>query len=377
MIYMDNAATTKPCREAVEAMLPYLAGEYGNPSAMYSPARKSREALDRARDACAQLLHADSSEIYFTSGGSESDNWALSSVFYALRDRGNHIVTTAIEHPAVLNTCHFLEKMGARITYLPVDRQGRVDPENVEKAITDGTILVSVMTANNEIGTIEPIREIGKITHRHGVLFHTDAVQACGHISIDVKEDEIDFLSASGHKFHGPKGTGFLYIRKGVPVGSMLHGGSQERGRRAGTENVPGIVGMGAAALAMQTHLKEYASCEMRLRDYAIRSIEQNVEDIEILGDRKDRLPGNIDLVIDGVEGDSLLIMLDQRGICASSGSACSTGSLSPSHVLGAIGISGDRAYGALRLTLSYENTREEIDEAVAALKECVRKLRV
>lgn len=375
-IYLDNAATTKPLRESIDAMLPYLTDSFGNPSSVYDLARKSRGALDRARELCASVICADPSEIYFTSGGSESDNWALTSVFYALKNRGNHIITSSIEHPAILNTCHFLEGLGAHVTYLPVDSKGRVDPASVEKAITKDTILVTIMTANNEIGTLEPLGKIGEITSRHGVLFHTDAVQAYGHIPLDVQECHIDILSASGHKFHGPKGTGFLYIRRGVPAGSLIHGGAQERGRRAGTENVPSIVGMGCAAQIMGTHLEEYQQREMQLRDYAMSRIEQTIPGTEILGDREHRLPGNISVLFDDIEGETLLIMLDQRGICASSGSACSTGSLDPSHVLMAIGVPEEKAYGVLRLSLSFETTKEEIDKAIDTIGECVGILR-
>ncbi|MEE3419862.1 MAG: aminotransferase class V-fold PLP-dependent enzyme [Lachnospiraceae bacterium] len=375
-IYLDNAATTKPLGEAVDAMLPYMKDLYGNPSSVYSLARRSKRALDEARDACAKEIHANSSEVYFTSGGSESDNWALTSAFCAYKDRGNRIITTAIEHPAILNTCRILEKEGAEIVYLPVDSLGRVDPEDAEKAMTDKTILVSVMTANNEVGTIEPIREIGAIAHRHGAIFHTDAVQAYGHIPIDVEKDNIDLLSASGHKFHGPKGCGIFYIKNGVRIGSFVHGGAQERGRRAGTENVASIVGMGAAASFMSKHREDFAGKEAGLRDYAMERLENEIDGVAILGDRRMRLPQNIDILIDGVEGESLLIMLDQRGICASSGSACSSGSLDPSHVLLAMGIPEEKAYGALRLTMSFMTTKKEIDLAIDAIRECVVQLR-
>lgn len=376
MIYLDNAATTKTSREVVEEMLPYFEEDFGNPSAVYSLAARSRNAVNHARDRIASLLHASASEIYFTSGGSESDNWALRGVAEAYANQGKHIITTKIEHHAILRTCEFLEQHGFHVTYLNSDSDGRVKPEDVEEAITPDTILVSVMTANNEIGTIEPVHEIGRICHKRGVLFHTDAVQAVGHIPIDVERDHIDLLSASGHKLNGPKGIGILYIRKNVRIRSLIHGGAQEHGRRAGTENVPGIVGLGKACEIAEQHLAERMTRESDLRDYAMERLQNEIPDLRISGDRLQRLPNNIHIRIPGAEGQMMLILLDQQGICASAGSACSSGSLDPSHVLKAVGISDEEAACAIRLTLSHETTKEEIDKAVEAVKAAARQLR-
>ena len=376
-IYLDNAATTKTAPEVVEAMLPYFTENYGNPSSIYELAGRSSTAIDKARASVAAMIGAKPEEIYFTAGGSESDNWALIATFDALSAKGKHIITSKIEHHAILHTCEYLEKVrGASVTYLDVDENGLVDPKAVEAAITPETILISVMTANNEIGTIEPIREIGKIAREHKILFHTDAVQAVGQIPINVEEDNIDMLSSSAHKLNGPKGIGFLYIRKGVKIRSFIHGGAQERRRRAGTHNVTGIVGYGAAAELALSTMEERAKKESELRDYAISRIEKEIPFVKVNGDRVKRLPNNINVCFRYVEGESLLIMLDGRGIAASSGSACTSGSLDPSHVLLAIGLPHEIAHGSLRMTLSAEITKEQIDYTVDALKEIVAQLR-
>lgn len=377
MIYLDNAATTRTAPEVVEEMLPFFTEKYGNPSGVYGTGREAKEAVTKARDRIAALLGAKSDEVFFTSCGSEADNWAIVSAFEALKENGCHIITSKIEHHAVLRTCEYLEReRGARITYLDVDGDGQVRPEDVEAAITPDTVLVTIMAANNEIGTVQPVREIGEMVHRHGVIFHTDAVQAFGQLPFTVDDWGIDMLSASGHKFNGPKGTGFLYIRKGTPVRAFLHGGAQEHNRRAGTENVPGIVGIGAAAKLAMDSLDEKVRQETELRDYLIREIETKIPNVRLNGSRDGRLPNNVNFSFEFVEGESLLIMLDMKGICVSGGSACSSGSLAPSHVLKAIGLSDSLARGALRMTLSAETTKEEIDTTVAALTELVKKLR-
>ncbi len=377
MIYLDNAATTRTAPEVVEEMLPFFTEKYGNPSGVYGTGREAKEAVTKARDRIAALLGAKSDEVFFTSCGSEADNWAIVSAFEALKENGCHIITSKIEHHAVLRTCEYLEReRGARITYLDVDGDGRVRPEDVEAAITPDTVLVTIMAANNEIGTVQPVREIGEMVHRHGVIFHTDAVQIFGQLPFTVDDWGIDMLSASGHKFNGPKGTGFLYIRKGTPVRAFLHGGAQEHNRRAGTENVPGIVGIGAAAKLAMDSLDEKVRQETELRDYLIREIETKIPNVRLNGSRDGRLPNNVNFSFEFVEGESLLIMLDMKGICVSGGSACSSGSLAPSHVLKAIGLSDSLARGALRMTLSAETTKEEIDTTVAALTELVKKLR-
>ena len=377
MIYLDNAATTKTAPQVLEAMLPYFSEAYGNPSSIYSIAGKSKAAITKAREQIAAVLNAKPEEIYFTAGGSEADNWALKATFELLKSKGSHIITTKIEHHAILHTCEYLEKQrGAEITYLDVDQYGLVDPAAVEAAIRPDTILISVMYANNEIGTIQPIREIGEIAKKHGIYFHTDAVQAFGQVPIDVDADHIDMLSSSGHKINGPKGIGFLYIRKGVKIRSFVHGGAQERKRRAGTENVPGIVGYGAAAqLAAETMEKRTAE-EIRLRDYMIKRISEEVPVCKLNGHPTKRLPNNVNFSFEFIEGESLLIMLDMEEICASSGSACTSGSLDPSHVLLAIGMPHEIAHGSLRLTLSSETTKEDIDFTVDKVKEIVEKLR-
>lgn len=376
MIYMDNAATTKMVPEAVEAMQPYFAEYYGNPSSIYSFSEKSRETVRRARDFVAESLHAKSEEIYFTAGGSESDNWALTAAAEAYADKGRHIITTQIEHHAVLHTCAYLEKRGYEVSYMDVDENGIVDLQKLEAAIREDTILISVMYANNEIGTIQPIAAIGEIAKKHGVLFHTDAVQAYGQLPLDVEASHIDMLSASAHKFGGPKGCGFLYIRKGVKIRSFIHGGAQERARRAGTENVPGIAGLHAAAKKAFAVLDEKTEKVKELREYMTERILKEIPYCRLNGDAVRRLPGNANFSFYFIEGESLLIHLDQKGIMASSGSACTSGSLDPSHVLLAIGLPHEIAHGSLRLTLSEENTREEIDYVVDNLKEIVSLIR-
>lgn len=376
MIYLDNAATTKVNKKVLESMMPYFSEIYCNPSAAYSFATKGRIAIEEARNYAAKLIGASDMEIYFTSGGSESDNWAIKAVAESFSDKGKHIITTKIEHHAVLHTCEYLEKHGFDITYLNVDSDGKVRLDELKKSIREDTILISVMTANNEIGTIQPVAEIGKIAHEKGILFHTDAVQAYGHIPINVDEMNIDLLSASGHKFNGPKGVGIMYIRKGVKIRSFIHGGSQERGRRAGTYNVPGIAGLGTAAKLAMENMAKRAEKEKELRDYFVDRISAEIPYTVLNGHREDRLPNNINFCFRFVEGESVLIMLDQAGICASSGSACTSGAIDPSHVLRAIGLSDEMAHESLRLTLSYENTKEEIDTVVGELKRIVERLR-
>ncbi|MDO4261693.1 MAG: cysteine desulfurase NifS [Eubacteriales bacterium] len=376
MIYLDNAATTKTAPEVVEAMLPYFTELYGNPSSVYSFSQKSKEAITAARETIADTIGASPEEIYFTAGGSESDNWALKATAEAYRAKGNHIITTKIEHHAILHSAQWLEKNGYEVTYLDVDEYGVVKLDELKKAIRPTTILISVMFANNEIGTIQPIREIGAIAKEHGILFHTDAVQAYGQLPIHVDELGIDMLSSSAHKLNGPKGIGFLYIRRGVKIRSFVHGGAQERKRRAGTENVPGIVGYGAAAGRAAKTMEERTAKERSLRDHLIDRVLAEVPYTRLNGHRTDRLPNNANFSFQFVEGESLLIMLDMDGICGSSGSACTSGSLDPSHVLLAIGLPHEIAHGSLRLTLSEETTMEEIDYVVECIKKIVEKLR-
>lgn len=375
-IYLDNAATTRVYPEVVDAMSPYFTEYFGNPSSVYSFAGKAKEAVDKARAILAKGIHARPEEIYFTAGGSESDNWALKAAAEAYGDKGKHIITSKIEHHAILHTCEYLEKKGYEITYLDVDEKGSIDLEGLKRAIRPDTILVSVMTANNEIGTIEPIEQIGAITREHGILFHTDAVQAFGHIPMDVDAMNIDMLSASAHKINGPKGVGFLYIRKGVKIRSFIHGGAQERQRRAGTLNVPGIAGFGKAAQLAFDRMEEHAAYETKLRDYLIEKVLEEIPYSRLNGERYKRLPGNANFCFRFIEGESMLIWLDRKGICASSGSACTSGSLDPSHVLLAIGLPHEIAHGSLRLTLSHENTKEEIDYTVEQLKGIIERLR-
>jgi len=376
IIYLDNAATTKTAPEVVEAMLPYFSEYYGNASTVYELGGVSKKAMNEARDVIADALGAQSNEIYFTAGGSESDNWALKATAEGYRSKGNHIITSKIEHHAILHTCEYLEKNGFEITYVDVDENGRIKLDQLKKAIRPTTILISVMFANNEIGTLEPIREIGEIAHENGILFHTDAVQAFGQVPINVDEYHIDMLSASGHKLNGPKGIGFLYIRKGVKIRSFVHGGAQERKRRAGTENIPGIVGLGAAVKRAVTTMQERTAKEIELRDYLIDRVLKEIPFTRLNGDRHLRLPNNANFSFQFIEGESLLIMLDMEGICGSSGSACTSGSLDPSHVLLAIGLPHEIAHGSLRLTLSDEITKEDIDFVIEALKKIVEKLR-
>lgn len=376
IIYLDNAATTKTAPEVVEAMLPYFTENYGNASSIYRLGAESKKAITKSRDVIAKSLKANPSEIYFTAGGSESDNWALIAAAEAYENKGKHIITSVIEHHAVLHTCQYLEKRGYEITYIDVDENGVLKMDELKKAIRPDTILISVMFANNEIGTIQPIREIGELARENKILFHTDAVQVYGHVPIDVDELHIDMLSASGHKLNGPKGIGFLYIRKGVKIRSFIHGGAQERSRRAGTENVPGIVGLGAAVERAFANLDARSRKECELRDYLIGRMEEEIPFCRLNGDRQRRLPNNVNFSFQFIEGESLLIMLDMKGICASSGSACTSGSLDPSHVLLAIGLPHEIAHGSLRLTLSEENTVEEMDYVVNNVKEIVERLR-
>ncbi len=375
-IYLDNAATTETHPEVLEAMIPYLKGFYGNPSSIHGMAKYARDARECARSSVAELINAEPKEIYFTSGGTESDNWALKSVAFGNRSKGNHIIVSKIEHHAVMNSCEFLEKNGFEITYLDVDEYGTVDPEDVRKALRPETVLISVMYANNEIGTIEPISEIGKIARENGVLFHTDAVQAFGHVQIDVKRENIDLLSASAHKLYGPKGVGALYIREGVKLEPLVHGGAQERGVRAGTENVPGIVGMGKAAEIAKRDMVERNAKETELRDHMVRRILEEVPFTKLNGHMIQRLSGNVNIAFRFIEGESVLMMLNHKGIFVSTGSACASGSLDPSHVLLAIGLEHEVAHGSIRFTLSYKTTRDEVDEAVDAVKESVERLR-
>ena len=376
MIYLDNAATTKTAPEVVEAMLPYFTENYGNPSTIYSLGSTAKKAVNQARRTIAEAIGAKQEEIYFTAGGSEADNWALKATAEAYSQKGKHIITTKIEHHALLHTCEYLEKHGFEVTYLDVDGDGLVDLEVLKAAIRPDTILISIMYANNEIGTIEPIAEIGAIAKEKGILFHTDAVQAFGQIPLNVDELNVDMLSASAHKLNGPKGIGMLYIRTGVKIRSFVHGGSQERSRRAGTENVPGIVGFGAAVERAVRTMDEKIKKETELRDYLIGRIEKEIPYSRLNGHRTRRLPGNVNFAFQFIEGESMLIMLDMKGICGSSGSACTSGSLDPSHVLLAIGLKHEIAHGSLRLTLSEENTREEMDFVVEELKKIVTKLR-
>lgn len=374
--YFDHAATTMAREEVVKEMLPYFTLNFGNASSIYSIGRKSKKAVEEARDKVAKAIGANSKEIYFTSCGSESDNLALKGVAYANREKGNHIITTKIEHPAVLHTCQNLEKQGFNVTYLNVDSEGLISLKELEDAITDKTIIISVMFANNEIGTIEPIKEIGEIAKKHNIYFHTDAVQAIGNVRIDVNELNIDLLSMSAHKFYGPKGMGALYVRTGVNFDKIQDGGHQERNKRAGTENVAGIVGLGKAIELIYEDFDEYNKKLTDLRDYYISQVEEKIPYIKLNGHRTKRLPGNANISFKFIEGESLLLNLDMKGICASSGSACTSGSLNPSHVLLAIGLPHEIAHGSLRTTFGYENTKEDVDFLVDTLVEVVQRLR-
>ena len=375
-VYLDHAATTPARPEVVEAMLPYFTEKFWNPSSVYSPAAENKQAIDQCRDLIGKTLGTEGKNIYFTAGGSESDNWALKAAAEAYETKGKHIITSKIEHHAILHTCDYLESRGFEITYIDVDENGILKLDQLGEAIRPDTILISIMFANNEIGTIQPVKEIGEIARKHGVIFHTDAVQAYGQIPINVDEYGIDMLSASGHKLNGPKGIGFLYIRKGLKLRSFIHGGAQERKRRAGTENVSGIIGLGKAVEIAFDTMEERTSKEREVRDYAIDRILAEIPYCRLNGDRRKRLPNNINISFQFIEGESLLIMLDMAGICASSGSACTSGSLDPSHVLLAIGLPHEIAHGSLRMTLGEETTKEDMDYVIDKLKEIVDKLR-
>ncbi len=376
LIYLDNAATTQVHPLVVEEMLPYFTESYGNPSSVYQFAGTAKEAMEQARESLAVGIGARAREIYFTGGGSESDNWALIAIAERYQEKGKHIITTRIEHHAILHTCEYLEKRGFEVTYLDVDGQGFVNPEALEAAIRPDTILISVMAANNEIGTIQPLKQIGELAKAHGILFHTDAVQAFGHIPLNVDEMNIDLLSATAHKLNGPKGVGLLYVRKTVQLFSFIHGGAQERGKRAGTQNVPGIVGFAKAAELAWKQMDERMAYESRLRNHLIERVRKEIPDSSLNGSLEHRLPNNANFVFEGVDGTSLLILLEQKGICGSAGSACSSGSVDPSHVLLAIGVPKELARGSLRLTLSHQTEIEEIDYTVDVLKVVVERLR-
>ncbi|MDO6354341.1 cysteine desulfurase NifS [Caloramator sp. CAR-1] len=375
-VYMDHAATTYVKKEVLEEMLPYFTENFGNPSSVYTFARKSKRAIEDAREKVAKALNALPDEIFFTGGGSEADNWAIKGVAFANKDKGNHIITTKIEHHAVLHACEYLEKHGFEVTYLDVDEYGMVDLDELKRAITDKTILITIMFANNEIGTIQPIAEIGKIAREKGIIFHTDAVQAIGNVKIDVKEMNIDLLSLAAHKFYGPKGVGALYIRKGVKIDNLIHGGGQERRRRAGTENLPGIVGLGKAIELATEDIDGHNEKIRKLRDRLLNGIMEKIPYTKLNGHPERRLPGNINVSFRFIEGESLLLLLDQFGICASTGSACSSGSLDPSHVLLAIGLPHEIAHGSLRLSLGDMNTEEDVDYVLSVLPNIVQRLR-
>lgn len=375
-VYMDYSATTPVKKEVLDAMLPYFLEHFGNPSSLYSIAQESKEALEKARGQVASLIGAKANEVFFTAGGSEADNWALEGVADALKDKGNHIITTKIEHHAILHTAEYLEKHGIDVTYLDVDAEGRVNPEDVEKAITDKTVLISIMMVNNEVGTIEPIKEIAEIAHNHGILLHTDAVQALGNVPIDVDNMGIDLMSMSGHKIYGPKGVGALYIRKGTKISNFIHGGAQEMKKRAGTENLAGIVGFGKAAELAKENLESHIDRVSELRDYFISEVTSKIPDTIVNGSMEHRHPGNANISFEYIEGESMLILLDMNGISVSTGSACSSKSLTPSHVLSAMGIPVERIHGTLRFTIGDPTTKEDIDYVIEKLVEIVQKLR-
>ena len=374
--YFDNAATTKVKEEVLKEMFPYFSVEYGNPSSMYSIGRSSRRAIETARKRVAELINCKPKEIYFTSCGSESDNMSLKGIAYANKEKGNHIITSKIEHPAILNSCKTLEKQGYRITYLNVDEEGNIDISELENSINEDTILISIMFANNEIGTIEPIEQISKIAKKHNIIFHTDAVQACGNIKIDVKEMGIDMLSLSGHKINAPKGVGALYVREGIEFDRFLDGGHQEKNKRAGTENVAEIVLLVKACEIAQNNLESHINKLKELRDFYINQVEEKIDNIKLNGPRDNRLPGNANISFKGVNGSELLLKLDEKGICASAGSACSTGSSSPSHVLTSIGLDSKMAEGTLRVSFSEENSKEDVEYLVENLERIVTELR-
>ena len=375
-VYLDYAATTYVKPEVLEEMLPYFTQKFGNPSSFYSILRENRMAIDKARAQVAKALNCDVNEVYFTGGGSEADNWAIKGIASAHKNKGNHIITTKIEHHAVLHTCQYLEKHGFEVTYLDVDDKGLVNLEELKNAITDKTILVSIMFANNEIGTIEPIKQIGEICRERKIFFHTDAVQAVGNVAIDVKDMNIDLLSLAGHKIYGPKGVGVLYIRKGIKIDNLIHGGSQERNRRAGTENIPGVVGLGKAIELATDNLEEHRNKMIALRDRLIEGLLK-VPYTRLNGAEGDkRLPGNVNVCFEFVEGESILLSLDFKGICASSGSACTSGSLDPSHVLLAIGLPHEIAHGSLRLTLGEGSKEEDVDYILEVIPPIIERLR-
>ena len=376
MIYLDNAATTRLSETAFEAMRPYMLDQFANPAGTYSFASGAANAVEEARKQLAGVIGAKAGEIFFTSGGTESDNWALKGVMQANAAKGKHLITSAIEHHAILHSAEALKKQGYDVTILPVDSDGVVDLDALEKAIRPDTVLISVMAANNEVGTLEPLEKIGEIAHAHGVLFHTDAVQAFCHVPLDVERMHIDLLSASGHKFHGPKGVGLLYVRKGVKIAPFMDGGAQEKKRRAGTTNVPGIVGMAAAAAEAVAHMDEITGKEIAVRDHLIARIEKEIPHAKLNGHRTQRLPGNVNFCFRFIEGKSMLMLLDDSGVCASSGSACTSGSLDPSHVLLALGLPHEIAHGSLRLTLSEETTIADADFVVDTLKGIIERLR-
>lgn len=375
-VYMDYSATTPVKKEVLDAMLPYFSEHFGNPSSLYSIAQESKEALEKARGQVASLIGAKANEVFFTAGGSEADNWALEGVADALKDKGNHIITTKIEHHAILHTAEYLEKHGIDVTYLDVDAKGRVNPVDVEKAITDKTVLISIMMVNNEVGTIEPIKEIAEIAHNHGILLHTDAVQALGNVPIDVDNMGIDLMSMSGHKIYGPKGVGALYIRKGTKISNFIHGGAQEMKKRAGTENLAGIVGFGKAAELAKENLESHINRVSELRDYFISEVTSKIPDTIVNGSMEHRHPGNANISFEYIEGESMLILLDMNGISVSTGSACSSKSLTPSHVLSAMEIPVERIHGTLRFTIGDPTTKEDIDYVIEKLVEIVQKLR-
>lgn len=376
IIYMDHSATTFTKQEVLDEMLPYFKENFGNPSSIYSISRKTKKAIEDSREKVAKAIGAKYDEIYFTGGGSEGDNWALKGVAFANKDKGNHIITTKIEHEAILNTCKFLENNGFNVTYLPVDENGMVSVDDVKNAITDKTILISVMFANNEVGTIEPIAEIGKLARERGIYFHTDAVQAVGNVPIDVKAMNIDMLSMAAHKFYGPKGIGALYIKKGIKIKNLVDGGQQERGRRAGTENVAGIVGLGKAIELATSNIDAHNKKISKMRDRLLQGILDTIPYTKLNGHMTKRLPGNINISFKFIEGESLLLLLDQYGICASTGSACSSGSIEPSHVLTALGVSPEISRGSLRLTLGDANSEDDVDYVLKVLPEIIQRLR-
>lgn len=376
IIYLDHAATTYVKPEVFEAMKPYFCEHFGNASSIYSIGRESKKAVEEARERVAKALGAQPREIYFTGSGSEADNWALKGIANANKKKGKHIITSAIEHPAILNTCKYLEGEGFEVTYLPVDSDGVVSVEELKKAVKDTTILISIMFANNEIGTIQPIQEIGALAREKGIYFHTDAVQAIGNVAIDVEKLNIDLLSLSGHKFYGPKGAGALYVRKGVKISSFMHGGAQERGKRASTENLPGIIGLGKAIELAAQNMEDYNKKLLDFREKTIEGLMAKIPYIRLNGHRTNRLPGNVNISFQFIEGESLLLMLDLVGVCGSSGSACSSGSLDPSHVLMAIGLPHEIAHGSLRLTFGEENTQEDVDFILEEIPKIVSRLR-